>query len=97
MGAVTGTFGATGQSASFTPKRDDPFDVSLWGTFVATVQLERSFDAGVTWLPVTYSDGSSRAWTGAVSTDLQETSDGVIFRLNCTSYTSGTVNYRISQ
>jgi hypothetical protein len=92
--ATTGTFTGTGQSA--TPVADGDFNLSLSGTFVATVQVERSFDAGTTWLPVTYVDGSALNWTAPVSTTLNEPESGVLYRLNCTAYTSGTVTYRIS-
>jgi hypothetical protein len=98
--AVTGTFTATGQSASFTPtvgigKLVPAFNMSLWGTFVATIALERSFDAGTTWLPLT-ALGNAISFTGAATEVFDEPESGVIYRLNCTAYTSGTVNYRLS-
>jgi len=99
--AITGTFGATGQSASLCPKQGDyhhqsySFNMSLWGTFVGTVQLERSFDNGTTWLPIT-ALGSSITFTAPASESFEEPEVGVIYRLNCTAYTSGTVNYRLS-
>lgn len=102
MASVTGTLTATGQSGSLSPaaglsKIDSaPFNVSLWGTFVATVQLERSFDGGTTWLPLT-ALGSSLAFTAPCSEVFEETEEGVAYRLNCTAFTSGTVNYRLSQ
>lgn len=93
-GSRTGTFTATGQSADATFKGE--FNVSLWGTFVATVQLERSFDAGSTWLPVT-ALGTGITFTAPATEVFSEPEAGVRYRLNCTAYTSGTVNYRISQ
>ncbi len=100
MAAVTGAFTASGQSGALLLLRPAvgaamPFNVSLWGTFSATAALERSFD-GITWLPVTYPDGTALAWTTPVSTGWQESEDGVNYRLNCT-WTSGTMNYRVSQ
>jgi hypothetical protein len=95
--AVTGTFTATGQSASFTPICGRPFNVTLSGTFVASVQLERSFDAGSNWHPITAAGTQLYAWTAAASETAEEHESGPIYRLNCTAYTSGTVNYRISQ
>ena len=97
VAAVTGTFTATGQSASFDPLQGRNFNISLWGTFVATVQLERSFDSGTTWLPITAAGTHLFKWTAPASEQNQEDEYIVIFRLNCTSFTSGTVNYRISQ
>ncbi|NUB07020.1 hypothetical protein FW320_12650 [Azospirillum sp. Vi22] len=73
------------------------FNVSLWGTFVATVALERSFDGGTTWLNCTRPDGTANAFTAPVSLVCDEPETGVLYRLNCSAFTSGTVNWRISQ
>ena len=94
---VTGTFTATGQSASFPPFAGSDFNVSLWGTFVASIQLERSFDNGTTWLPVTAGGSALYAFTAPASEIATEPEQGVIYRWNCTAFTSGTVNYRISR
>ena len=100
-GPVTGTFTATGQSASFQPTIRDrswgQMNVSVSGTFVGTVQLERSFD-GTNWF-VCSSDsaGTAASWTAPFSVIAEENERGVIYRLNCTAHTSGTVTYRISQ
>jgi len=98
---LVSSFTATGQSSSFLPDGVDdlisrPFNLSIWGTFVGTVQLERSFDNGVTWLPLT-ALGSSLAFTAPCSETFTECEASVIYRLNCTAYTSGTINYRLSQ
>lgn len=99
MANVTGTFTGTGQSAAFHPMVADlpyaSFNMSLWGTFAGTVQLERSFD-GATWLPLT-ERGSSITFTGPCSEIFEEPEPSAQYRLNCTSYTSGTINYRLSQ
>lgn len=102
--AVTGTFTATGQSTGFPPRPSlggvSPsagFNVSLWGTFVGSVQLERSFDNGTTWLPLTAAGTPLYVWTAPASEVCEEPEAGVLYRLNCTAYTSGTVNYRLSQ
>lgn len=97
MAAVTGTFTATGQSASFTPAsqiRDGMFNVSMSGTFSATVVLQRSFD-GTNWFTVSKPDLTDASFTAGVSFIVQEVEDGVRYRLNCTAYTSGTVTYRL--
>lgn len=93
---TSGTFTGTGQSAAVVVQPNG-FNVSEWGTFAATVQLERSFDNGVTWLPVTANGTQLELFTAPVSENWAETEAGVLYRLNCTAYTSGTVNYRISQ
>lgn len=97
--ATTGSFTATGQSPVFSPARgqgNGRFNGSVWGTFVGTVRFERSFDNGVTWLPATQA-GSPVTFTAPFTEVLIEPEADVLYRLNCTAYTSGTINYRISQ
>ena len=102
--AVTGSFTATGQSASFLAKgiddgRPKSFNVELRGNGVATIQLERSFD-GTNWAPLTASGTQLERFTMTGSSSYSETWEeeeaGALYRLNCTAYTSGTVNYRLS-
>lgn len=85
---ITGTFGATGQSDSIDLAGQFNLSLSGWGS--ATVRLERSFDGGSSWVVV-------KSYT----VDAEEVGDapepGVLYRLNCTSYTSGTIAYRLSQ
>lgn len=68
-------------------------------TFSATVQLERSFDGGQTWL-VANTGGSGTLAQYTAGTHVQATfgepEQGALYRLNCPAYTSGTINYRIS-
>lgn len=102
MANVTGSFTATGQSGSLVPaigRRDivaGNFNVSVYGTFVGSVQLERSFD-NTNWLPITANGTQLYKWTAPASENAQETEEGVLYRLNCTAYTSGTISYRLSQ
>lgn len=99
---VTGTFGATGQSGSFAPSlrgRDAAqFNISVSGDMVGTIKIERSFDNGASWF-VCSSDGAGTeaAYTAPFSVVVEENSNGAIYRLNCTAYTSGTAAYRINQ
>lgn len=72
------------------------FNVSVWGTFVATVALERSFDGGSSWIRVTFSDGNAITYTAAASAVWSEPEFGVSFRLRCSAYTSGSINWRLS-
>jgi len=66
-------------------------------TFTGTVQLERSFDGGSTWIPCyAWQGGSQLKWTAAMSTEFLEPEKGVLYRLNCIAYSAGTINYRIS-
>jgi hypothetical protein len=85
-------------AVGFTPLPFKPvpvrgFNVSLWGTFVGSVSLFRSFDGGVTLLPVT----GVGPWTAPVSIQTNEPEYGVQYFLDVTAFTSGTINYRLSQ
>lgn len=105
MPNVTGSFTATGQSASFAPRvaeriaQSGVFTTFLTGTAVATVQLECSSDNGVTWCQI-YAGGSQlKQWSYSGTNFAEKTEEceqGVLYRLNCTSYTSGTLAYRLS-
>ena len=98
---VTKSFTATGQSDNFNPAEDNfglsRFNLTISGTFVASIRLERSFDDGSTWHPCTRSDGGPRSWTAPMSILVSECEPGVLYRLNCTAFTSGTAVCRISQ
>lgn len=100
MVAVTGTFTATGSSGSFTPAsqiRRGRFNVSIWGTFTGTVKLERSFDDGETWLVCTKPDLSDANFALPVTFAVEEPEPDIYYRLTCSAFTSGTVNYRMSR
>jgi len=98
---VSGTLGATGESDSFVcHDANGPiaFNAALWGTFTATVKLQRSFDGGTTWLTCsTDSIGTECSFTAGVSLIVTEPERDVLYRWACTAYTSGTINYRISK
>lgn len=72
------------------------FNLHLAGTFVATVILERSFDGGVTAAPCT-NLGAAVSFTGPASEILEAPETGVLYRLRCTAFSSGTVQARLSQ
>ena len=88
---VTGSFAAIGASATFVPAAGRGFNVSLWGSFSASLQLERSFDSGTTWLQ------AAAARTSPDTFVCLEPESGVQYRLNCTVFASGPINYRVSQ
>ena len=93
---VSGSFTGTGQSAS--RRVQGQFNVSLWGTFVGTISVERSFDNGATWINCSRDTaGTDNAFTAPTTQVLNEPENGVLYRVNCTAFTSGTINYRISQ
>ena len=91
--AVSGSFISTGQSAPFAAAPTRDFNITVSGG-VAVVQVERSFDTGVTWF-VVLSDSLRTALPESFT--LSEPEFGVLYRLNCTAWTSGTVTYRLSQ
>lgn len=75
-------------------------------TFSGTVQLERSFDGGATWTVCNIgASGTLAQWTGTtvgpINITFGEPEKNVLYRLNCTVFTSvaggGSLNYRISQ
>jgi hypothetical protein len=92
---TVGAFTGTGAGVSALLFRS--FNLSIWGTFVGTVALERSFDGGTTWLNCTKTDGTANSFTAAASVVCEEPEPGVLYRLNCSAYTSGTINWRLSQ
>lgn len=103
---VSGAFAATGVSAPF--MFWGPFNVVLYGAggpngnWTGTVRLERSFDGGLTWVVCGIGGSGTQAiWTSAgtgadISVVAAEPERGVLYRLNCSAYTAGTINYRMS-
>lgn len=90
-----GTFTAVGNSPAV--QAQGGINVTLTGTFVATLRVARSFDGGTTWAPLSDQDGYAiRSYTGPASFWIWENEAGVLYRLECTAYTSGTVAYRLS-
>jgi len=67
-------------------------NVSVSGTWVATVTLQRSFDWGSTWHDVT-------TWTANAQKRLEDTERRVVYRIGVATgdYTSGTANVRLSK
>ena len=60
--------------------------ISVSGTFVANVILQRSFDAGVSWKTVA-------TYTSATETSISDPTDDVLYRIGVATggFTSGTV------
>jgi hypothetical protein len=73
------------------------FNVQIWGTFVATVVLEQSSDGGVTWVPeVSRFTNTAISFNAPAALSVIEPEPGVQYRLRCSAFTSGTVNWRIA-
>lgn len=67
--------------------------------YSATVQIEKSFDGGATWIVAnTPVWGTLAAFTAGtpVSLSFGEPERGVGYRVNCIAFTSGVINYRLS-
>lgn len=102
-GVLSSTLNNTGTLSSVangtgTTVSTGSINVSIWGTFVGTIQLQRSFDGGTTWIPRAFNWTSTLATsTVPISWVFDEGELGVQYRVACTAYTSGTINYRISQ
>lgn len=91
---VSGSLSAVGASSPAHVR--GMFNVGLNGTFVATLELQRSLDNGVTWNDLT-AMGFETPFTGPCQEIYDEPENQAMYRWNCTAYTSGTINYRISQ
>lgn len=96
---VKGSFTANSQvSANFSPVAGYTFNYDVNGVFVGTAQLERSFDQGTTWNAVSKDvSGTALTHTAAASFSRVEPEGGVLYRFHVTAFTSGTINYRLSQ
>ncbi len=71
------------------------FNISVWGTFVGAIRIERNLD-GTNWLPLTIA-GASFEINNPATEIFGEPQAGVRYRVNVVSLSSGTVNYLISQ
>jgi hypothetical protein len=84
MAIQAGTITETGAKASITLGGD--FSLSLRDFGSATVALERSLDGGLNW-------GVVESFTA--DTEKVGDSNGDLYRLNCTAYSSGTIAYTL--
>ena len=76
------SFTGTANGTAFMVSED--FDYSLSGTFVATVELQRTFDGGTTWRP------AKTALTAAAEGFCEHRGAPAQYRFACTAFTSGT-------
>jgi hypothetical protein len=84
---IESSFTTTGASEPFTTR--EGFNMSLPGFGEATVVLQRSFNEGSTWKNV-------ESFEGDTERRVDDPEAGVWYRLNCTSFTSGPIEYRLS-
>lgn len=97
---LSGEFASAGETSDWITLRGE-YNLSLSGG-EGTVELEKSYDGGLTVFSVsknTDGDPASYALTSGDKLSLVgiEPESGVLYRLNCPAYTSGTIIYRISQ
>src|SRR5262249_17311740 len=93
---LTGSFAGTGAGSSIAFR--DSFNASIWGVFVGTVVIEKSYDNGSSWSAVSKDpSGAAASYTAPASVVVTEPELGILYRLNCSAYTSGTINWRLSQ
>ena len=88
---VSGSFAANGNSGTLSINRPHiKFNLSLSGLTDggATVTVQRSFDGGSTWKDV-------QAYTSDIETYGEDISSNVLYRLACSSYSSGTILYEL--
>ncbi len=72
------------------------FNLSIWGAFVGTVLLERSFDGGDTAITCT-SLGQPVTFNAPASEVIGAPEDDVLWRLRVVAISSGVINVRLSQ
>ena len=87
MATLTASFTATGAGAAISMKHLEYMDYAVSGTFVGTVQLQKSVTAGASWEVVLSA-------TGAVSDNIkvENKSQGTtLYRWVCSAFTSGTI------
>lgn len=85
---ASGSFTGTGASAAIELRGE--YNLSLSGFGTATVALQRSFDGGASWKTV---DG----FAGDAEMAGFEAEAGMLYRLNCTAHSAGTIAYRLSR
>ena len=85
---ISGSFTGTGTSSS--ESMIGNFDMSLSGFGSGSVNLERSFDGWSSWVVV-------ETFTADAEKVGRQVEHGVLYRFNCTAYTSGTIVYRLSR
>jgi hypothetical protein len=74
------------------------YNAAVSGTFTGGVRLEKSFDAGVTWVPV-WGDGIGTivTFTTPGSALIYEPEPGVLVRLAAVTLSAGSAAARVSQ
>lgn len=94
------TFARTGNAVTATGADAAATFTGSGANFTGSVQVERSFDGGQTWLVANVGGSGSLAVYNAgtpVNLTFGEPEKAVLYRLNCTAFTTGPINYRMSE
>lgn len=94
------TFARTGNAVTVTGADANATFAGANVTYTGTLQIERSFDGGYTWVVCNIGGAGQLAQFTAgtpVSVTFGEPEREVLYRLNCTALAAGNINYRISQ
>lgn len=88
---VSGSVASATTIGPYQPFAKQPFNVVITGSFVATVELQRSVNGGtyVTVSPPTLS--AIAAFTAPASFSVEEPDPASLYQLNVTGWTSGTI------
>lgn len=90
---MSGSFTATGNSEEF--GANGPLKVYIGGTFVGTVVLEAKGPANVGWVPVSIDMSNNFQATAPGSWRVDECVELTRYRLRCSAFTSGQINYAL--
>lgn len=74
-----------------------PFNLQVTGTFTGLIRVERSFDNGDTWAPLSDAYGDLIEISSPVSTGGEEIEQNVLYRARAVTLSSGTCNVRLSK
>jgi hypothetical protein len=85
MATLSKSFTAAGNGTGLSIVPDDKMTYDVSGTFVGTVVLERTLDAGATWTTITSATGAA---SGTIHNQEAKTAT---YRFRCSAFTSGTI------
>lgn len=95
--------GTPQQTPPYSPKHNagapnTQFNVTLAGPFTATAVIQRSIDNGATWLSASVDGlGTPASFTAPATVVVNEPEAGVLYRVACTAFTSGSIAVTFSQ
>ncbi|HWU02994.1 MAG TPA: hypothetical protein VN222_09680 [Novosphingobium sp.] len=94
---LTGSASASATVGPFSPQLSLPIWLTVWGSWVGSVQVLRSHDGGTTRLPLTLAGTTWALYTGNCNEQLLNATDAAAVYYLQITLNSGSVNYRLSQ